>query len=421
MPIADLSISLFVLASIRLFAFLVFVEKAFRDHTARYIFISAGWFFYGTGACAGLISYHLTGDMSHPLFEFFITIGSLFLVSGVLLYYFNPRLKTLIILFSSVTIFLTVFFLIFSSVSQHSVVLAQLAMILVTTFIVLFRRKWILQTGGKASYLWVVFYLLLTLVHALGFITIYSHTSFSIKFLGTFITNLFLFKALLHFDSEQTLRRIQENEKKVANTLKEKDILLKEVHHRVKNNMAIMNSLISLQSSFINDSKVNEQLIKARSRIRAMALVHEKLYEANNFAQLSFKRYILDLTSQIKKTLGNEIEIKLDIVDFNIDPNTLIPCGLIINELISNSYKHGFGKKKDKIIDIKSEIDNEGMINIMIKDNGKGLPENFDMSQSTGLGFILISNLIEQLNAKIEIKNDQGSFVRFSIPIRNRL
>jgi two-component sensor histidine kinase len=210
---------------------------------------------------------------------------------------------------------------------------------------------------------------------------------------------------------------------KIQKDLKEKNVLLKEIHHRVKNNLQIISSLLYLQSQRINDDRLERLYADSQNRIKSMALIHEVLYRSENFAQIDFERYIQSLTSHLLSTytgLSSNIELKINVKDVALTIETAIPCGLIINELVSNSLKYAFPEKKGRIsIELKSngscERGEEYLLRI--SDNGIGLPDHFNLQKSDTLGMQLVTNLTEQLNGTIELNsNGKTTFtIRFSV------
>jgi PAS domain S-box-containing protein len=209
-------------------------------------------------------------------------------------------------------------------------------------------------------------------------------------------------------------------EEEISKSLKEKEVLLKEVHHRVKNNMAVISSLLSLQSRHINDKQAQEKFKETKGRITAMALVHEKLYQTENFSEIDVKDYVQTLVQQVKSTFAADksYSIITDIDKITVEIDTLIPCGLIINEILTNAYKHAFdGADNPTIRVIMKKIDNGG-ISLTISDNGVGLPEGFDINQSTGLGLQLVNLLAFQIKGTLEVKSDQGTAFAIIFPAK---
>ncbi len=203
----------------------------------------------------------------------------------------------------------------------------------------------------------------------------------------------------------------------LENTLKEKEVLFKEVHHRVKNNMQIIMSLLKLQSGKINNKALEEYFEEARNRIQSMALVHEFLYKKERIDLLRIDKYIIQLSEEILKSYNYnyyKIELKTDCHEILLDMDTAVPLGLIVNELVTNSVKHAFEKHEGQIsISLKENADS---ILLSVCDNGMGLPEDFDTRKENSLGMELIQLLSEQINAKVEISSGNGLMVNIIIP-----
>lgn len=196
----------------------------------------------------------------------------------------------------------------------------------------------------------------------------------------------------------------------------EKEILLKEIHHRVKNNMQIILSILNLQARKMNDEKVTDFVKEGESRIQSMAIIHEKLYQSDNLADISFKEYIHQLLVfiyQVYNVDKNKISYDIDAGDIQLDINTAVPVGLIINELICNALKHGFKEKESGSISIQLNKIQPKEYKLQVKDSGKGLPEDFDIKKSNTLGLKLIQTLIRQIDGSLEIASSKGSM--FSI------
>jgi PAS domain S-box-containing protein len=201
------------------------------------------------------------------------------------------------------------------------------------------------------------------------------------------------------------------NEREIIQSLKEKEVLLKEVHHRVKNNLQVISSILNLQSSFIQDEKILDILEESRHRIRSMAIIHENLYRTTNFSSINFSSYIIELCRNLissyqynKKTVV-VLKQKIEHVELNLDQ--AIPCGLIINELITNSMKYAFNTQTKGIIFLNLKERHE-MIELTVGDNGIGLPDGFDYLQTDSLGLQLVVTLVEQLDGEIKVDNKDG-------------
>ncbi len=195
-------------------------------------------------------------------------------------------------------------------------------------------------------------------------------------------------------------------------TEKEKEVLLREIHHRVKNNMQVISSLLKLQSGRIEDKRSVEMLKESQDRIRAMALVHEKLYESKDLANVDFDEYIKYLVQTLFRSYEinrEKIRLKLNIerVKFNIDK--AIPCGLIVNELVLNSIKHAFADGDRGEIEVSLLFINENEVELTVSDNGVGIPEEMDLKNSGSLGLKLVNILTDQIDGKLYLDRSKGT------------
>ena len=203
----------------------------------------------------------------------------------------------------------------------------------------------------------------------------------------------------------------KEAEDKIRSSLEEKEILLREIHHRVKNNMQIISSLLNLQTTYTDDENVVDILKESQNRVKSMAMIHEKLYQSNELAKIDFKDYINKLSTFLRQSyiISNDqvmIETAVENTYLNID--TAVPCGLIINELITNSIKHAFPDGLNGIINIGLVEDN-GKFILNVKDNGVGFPEIINFKNTETLGLQLVNNLVLQLDGTIDINVDHGT------------
>jgi two-component sensor histidine kinase len=201
-------------------------------------------------------------------------------------------------------------------------------------------------------------------------------------------------------------------EEKITQSLKEKEVLLKEIHHRVKNNLQVVSSLLKLQSSFLKDTSATNILLESQNRVRSMALVHQKLYQSKDFAHIDFADYVNQLTINLMdaykyKTKNIHLNVKSDTVLIGID--VAIPCGLIINELVSNSLKYAFDGKDNGKIDIILKNCGEENYMISIIDNGIGFPPAIDFRNTKSLGMQLVNTLVNQIDGKIEKAQCKGT------------
>jgi PAS domain S-box-containing protein len=204
----------------------------------------------------------------------------------------------------------------------------------------------------------------------------------------------------------------KKDEEALQAALTEKELLLKEVHHRVKNNMQVISSLLNLQARYLQDPQAVEIFKESQRRIRSMALIHEKLYQSESLSQIEFSNYVKSLASNLifslQKTPGR-IKVRTDIEEIAFDIQTAIPLGLIINELISNTLKHAFPGDAGGDINIGLRRTQGSEFLLTIKDNGVGLPPNLDIQQTGSMGMELVSMLVDQLEGRVELERTKGT------------
>ena len=221
---------------------------------------------------------------------------------------------------------------------------------------------------------------------------------------------------------EEEIEERKQTAKQLKASLKEKELLLKEVHHRVKNNLQIISSILSLQSNYIQEPQILSTLQDTQNRIASMALIHEKLYESKNLGQISFTDYLTNLAQNLFSSYNinpHLIKLKLEVEDIPLDVDTAIPCGLLINELVSNSLKHAFREKQVGQITISFSVMVKGELCIEVRDNGIGLPTDFDVEQTGSLGLRLIRALTRQMRGLLEIDNNPNLGTTFKIIFPN--
>jgi two-component sensor histidine kinase/PAS domain-containing protein len=211
----------------------------------------------------------------------------------------------------------------------------------------------------------------------------------------------------------------KKNEEKISQSLKEKEILLKEVHHRVKNNMQVISSILNLQSSYVTDEYALSLLKECQNRIKSMAYIHESLYQTKNFEGVNFTEYLSTLSKNLIHTYSvnsKKVKLVLNLSDLFLNLDLSIPCGLIINEIISNSLKYAFTNRMDGIIFVNLAIENE-IVRIEVGDNGVGIPEHVDIKQTQTLGLQLVDTLIEQIDGTLELDRTNGTkfIIKFKI------
>lgn len=207
------------------------------------------------------------------------------------------------------------------------------------------------------------------------------------------------------------------SKEQIRKSLEEKEILIKEIHHRIKNNLQIVSSLINLQSMKAESYEAATALDESENRIRAIALIHEKLYKSENLAHIRLRDYIQDLASSIFRFYGvnpHRIQKKLDVDNLKIDIDSAVTLGLILNELISNSLKYAFPNGEGEIR-IELKIKHNQYI-LTVADNGIGLPKNFNLDQVQTLGIQLVIRLVNQLEGTISVENFTGTRWRITFP-----
>jgi PAS domain S-box-containing protein len=207
-------------------------------------------------------------------------------------------------------------------------------------------------------------------------------------------------------------------DEQIKASLREKEVLLREIHHRVKNNMQIILSLLRIQSRAIKDKQTKEMFKQSQNRIRSMALIHESLYKSKDLAIIDIADYIGRMTTHLlsiyREDLG-EIKINQEAKGVLLDINRAIPCGLIISELVSNCLKHAFPEKKHGQITVRMATVEKGAHELVVKDNGVGLPDGLDFREADTLGLQLVTDLVYQINGSIELKKTSEPGTEFVV------
>jgi two-component sensor histidine kinase len=223
--------------------------------------------------------------------------------------------------------------------------------------------------------------------------------------------------------NQMLTREVEERwraENLLESSLQEKNLLLKEIHHRVKNNLQVISSMLMLQASQVNDLAVMDALTDSQNRVQSMALIHEKLYQSANLANVDFAGYIESLVSFLNRSyISAQKQINLCVqaepISLNID--LAIPCGLIVNELVSNSLKHAFPNGNGGEVVVQLQAKQDGPVELVVSDNGVGIPEGVDIRNSPSLGLQLVNALVGQMDGDMQFDSSQGT--RFSITFLN--
>jgi PAS domain S-box-containing protein len=199
------------------------------------------------------------------------------------------------------------------------------------------------------------------------------------------------------------------NDEKIRQSLSEKVVMLKEIHHRVKNNLQIISSLLELQAYQIKDDATRSLFSDSQSRVKSMALIHERIYKSSDLANIDYNIYLQELVDYLFDSYGNEnVSYTIDSDSITMSIDNAIPCGIIINELVSNSLKHAFPDGRKGIISISLK-QNRKKVTLIVSDDGIGMAPNMDIRKSTSLGLELVNALVQQLNAKITLETNNGT------------
>lgn len=214
------------------------------------------------------------------------------------------------------------------------------------------------------------------------------------------------------------ITQLKKAEQQTKQSLQEKETLLKEIHHRVKNNLQVISSLLSLQSHYIKDKTDQELFRESQTRARSMAIIHEHLYQSTDLRSIDFREYVQTLVGDLYHIYGckpDTIQLKMDLEPVPVDINAAIPCGLIINELMSNAIKHAFPDDRTGEINIKFYQKDHKLI-LKVKDNGIGFPADIDLDNASSLGLRLVNTLVDQIDGEIEINSDKGTEITIIFP-----
>ncbi len=211
--------------------------------------------------------------------------------------------------------------------------------------------------------------------------------------------------------------RIQ-HEQDLNDNLKQKELLLTEIHHRVKNNLAIVSSLLQLQQLYTSDEQIKTMLMESQGRLRSMSLVHEILYRNGDFSKVSFDKYLNEIGSYLKDTFAKpeqEILFEISADDCSLEITKAIPCGLIVNEIVTNAFKYAFNNRSGGIIVISLKLQGDYYV-LEVCDDGPGLPEGINWTESKTMGFTLVRTLSAQLKGALSIENKNGARIVLTFP-----
>ncbi len=207
-------------------------------------------------------------------------------------------------------------------------------------------------------------------------------------------------------------------EASIQASLQEKEVLLKEIHHRVKNNLQVISSLLSIQARGVKDEELRTVFRESQYRVRAMAMVHEKLYHSNNLAAVDFGDYLVTVTRELVQTFGRsgvEMQVEADPVLLEID--MAIPCGLIVNELVTNALKHAFpdGRKGRILVSLHRRGDHD--VELCVRDSGVGIPPHVNFGESPSMGMIVVRSLADQISGTLALERTEGTAISVTFPV----
>jgi two-component sensor histidine kinase len=214
--------------------------------------------------------------------------------------------------------------------------------------------------------------------------------------------------------------RVGARTSELSATLREREVLLQEVHHRVKNNLQVISSIIRMQVRQLDDPSSRDALEECQTRVQAIALIHEKLYQSKDYSRVPFSEYAKSLAANVFSATGvspTGVVLDLQMEELSLAVDKAIPCGLILNELITNALKHAFPDSRRGTVRVKLRRVDDRAILLSVADDGVGLSESFEIEKSDSLGMQLVSTLIEQLDGRLEISGAGGTTFSVTFPV----
>ena len=216
-------------------------------------------------------------------------------------------------------------------------------------------------------------------------------------------------KHVIHIATDITQRKIAEDQ--IKKDLAERNLMLREIHHRVKNNLQVIISLINLQLHYVDEPRAKEILSEIKNRIYSMSVVHERLYRSQNFSEIHIQEYLEFIVTELRKSFGHlaNIELRFDIDDICLGIEKAIPFGLIVNELVTNTFKHAFPGNQAGEIKIRLKKQPDDQIILMVRDTGIGIPDSFDIVNPKTMGMKIVTILSQQLHGSLSVENKKGA------------
>jgi two-component sensor histidine kinase len=214
--------------------------------------------------------------------------------------------------------------------------------------------------------------------------------------------------------------QVRDRTSELSATLTEREVLLQEIHHRVKNNLQVISSLINMQARRLEDASSRDALQECQTRVQAIALIHEKLYQSRDYSRVPFSEYAKSLAANVFGATGvapTAIALDLEIENLSLAVDKAIPCGLILNELITNAVKHAFPDARQGTVRVELRKAGDREIVLSVGDNGIGMSARFDLANSSSLGLWLVYTLVEQLEGQVEIFRERGTTLQIRFPM----
>jgi two-component sensor histidine kinase len=224
-------------------------------------------------------------------------------------------------------------------------------------------------------------------------------------------------------DQRQTEEQLRKSKLMLQDSLAEKEVLLREIYHRTKNNMLVIISMLQLQAMDIDDARVKILFRETENRIRAMSLVHEKLYQSQNLAAIDLGEYLEGMVTALVQSMviGDHVKVEMQCEHLSISIDNIVPLGLAINEIVTNSLQHAFKDGRQGLLYVHLRQDSSGVMEVVVGDDGAGLPEDMDLHSLRSFGMQITVNLItKQLHGTLDIARDKGTeyTIRFVEPLR---
>jgi two-component sensor histidine kinase len=216
-------------------------------------------------------------------------------------------------------------------------------------------------------------------------------------------------------------RRVLARTAELREALEEREVLLREVHHRVKNNLQVISSLLNMQRRSLGEGAGRDALAECQTRVQAIALIHEQLHQSRDCAQVQFRDYALSLAANVFEAVGASprmVLLKLDVEEVTLEADEAVPCGLILNELITNALKHAFPGGRAGTVSVELRQLDDGAVRLGVSDDGVGLPAGLDVQGHASLGLQLVRMLAQQLDARLDVVQARGTSFRLTVPAR---